>query len=612
MSEDQKIWFVYLTDHHEGPFTPAEVGEKVAAGLVNAQTLGWKDGMAEWVAVETIPELAAVLKPAEAQAPTEAPDPNFSLASMLAKQQAGGEAPPEENLAVTSGAEALASFATAANPSANGENPAPDEDAWSLKVNGQVSGLYSLNRLKVMAANGDIPGDAQLWHKGWVDFQTVALVPEVAGARKPKAAGGTQTNLSYAATGKTAAFKRPAGIVTAAAHANPGKDDVTDTGISAPPAAGLKGLVQKVTGKFQKKPAPAKAKPSFSSGGTQKIQAPAKKAGGGKLRSLALMLGTLAIVGGGAGAAYFFLLASPFPADLDVTPDDLELMTETAKAPVSEGGRLYLAVARGSENAPADDATPKFYLATNLPEGKSVMLHLVGKSGTLVNRLSFEKDFTATVGKNHLAVFERLDDNGKPLPAGEYTLSLSADGAAPLSQDKFLGGRKTAAYTDRLKKYKDKLQGEYDKEMQDLREIIDTLKSMSGEIAKRIADYKAGWGVAANHARLTADWKTFALSASPIAQQLEQKVKAHTLSGSTTYQPRAFQDVSAAIAQLQQVLTAQGARMDGAAPAGDPDALLASLQASVANLEQLLAQALVKSPVDLLNSQGAGKASPKP
>ncbi len=90
MSTETKIWFVYLSDHHEGPFTPEEVAEKVKQGVVNAQSLGWKDGMAEWVPLESIPELKSALDGGGAAGAAGAPgDDGFSLAQMLASQQQG-------------------------------------------------------------------------------------------------------------------------------------------------------------------------------------------------------------------------------------------------------------------------------------------------------------------------------------------------------------------------------------------------------------------------------------------------------------------------------------------------------------------------------------------
>lgn len=57
----EKVWFVYLTDHHEGPLTLEEVEKRLAGGDINKDSLAWKDGMPDWVAISSIPELAALL-----------------------------------------------------------------------------------------------------------------------------------------------------------------------------------------------------------------------------------------------------------------------------------------------------------------------------------------------------------------------------------------------------------------------------------------------------------------------------------------------------------------------------------------------------------------------
>jgi hypothetical protein len=150
MSDQQKIWFIYLTDHHEGPFTPAEVGEKISQGLLNAQSLGWKDGMPEWLPLEQIPELspflasgsAAPLPAAEADAPQPSQDEEFSLAKLLADQQGGGapEAQPLESSASnTSVLSSLARPAETQGASVGVTAEAVDSHAeiWTLKVGDQ-------------------------------------------------------------------------------------------------------------------------------------------------------------------------------------------------------------------------------------------------------------------------------------------------------------------------------------------------------------------------------------------------------------------------------------------------------------------------------------------
>lgn len=610
MSDQQKIWFVYLTDHHEGPFTPAEVAEKVTQGLVTAQTLGWKDGMAEWVPIDSIPELSAAMAAgASAAASGEAPagaaeGDGFSLAQMLAAQQGGGEAPAAE---FTSGADALASVASGVNEhggpaaAANYDSgmPGPDDEVWTLRVGAQVNGLYSLNQLKNMAAAGDVPPTAMLWHAGWTDFQPLAAVPEL-GAVKAGAARRSGNTMGSGIT------KRP-GLAPITAAANVGEDDITDTNINAPEGEsggkGLKAVIAKVTALLKRKPKelkPDPGKPSFTKG---KGKVTPKGGLASKIKRVAAVMFLLLVVAGG-GAAYYLFLASPLPRDLDVLPDDLEQMTEVVKAPETEGGKLYLASARGTEEMPADDVNPKFYVATNLAEGTPVVIELTGKPGSLVNRTTFTKQYSSSVGKNKLAVFERLDDDGKPLPMGEYAVKVSAGGATPLAFDRFMGGRKSAAYQDRLKKYKDKLQGDYDKEMQELREMIDTLKQIHGDLAKRLADFKVVGALPSNKVRLQSDWKGFGPPSLAMLTQLDQKLKARNATGGATFHPRAFQDVATTMGQLQQLLTAHGQRIDGMAPSANPDELDAAVLAGITSLEQLLAQLLVKSPFDLPATNG--------
>jgi hypothetical protein len=295
--------------------------------------------------------------------------------------------------------------------------------------------------------------------------------------------------------------------------------------------------------------------------------------------------------------------SSPIPSDLDVIPDDLEMMREAAKAPPAEGARLYLALARGTEDNPADDTAPKFYVATNLPEGSTLTLALSGHVGTLVNKPSFEKTYSAAVGGKRLATFERLDDDGKPLPMGEYTMKVSAEGAEPLVAERFLGGKKSGVYTNRLAKYKEKLQADYDKEMQVLKEFIDTLKSLQGEVSRHIREYNTNWQNPSNRGRITNEWRNFATSSQSMINQIDQRVKEATSGATPPFHPRAFQDISTTLSQLLQLMQLHNERLAGRPPQINPNELDGYVQAGVVSLEQWLAQAIVKNPFDVLTAK---------
>ena len=57
---DQGVWHVVVDGEQVGPLTEADVKEKLRANQINAETLVWKEGFADWSALSTVPELAAL------------------------------------------------------------------------------------------------------------------------------------------------------------------------------------------------------------------------------------------------------------------------------------------------------------------------------------------------------------------------------------------------------------------------------------------------------------------------------------------------------------------------------------------------------------------------
>ena len=236
---------------------------------------------------------------------------------------------------------------------------------------------------------------------------------------------------------------RPGVAITAA----PSDDEPTDTGIEAPPK-GFKGFLAKIknfTASFKKKKA-ATASAAPAKGKVALAAAPAKgkangaKASGGGRKLVPLLLGLLVGLGAAGGGAYYYLfLMSPIPSGIDVSPGDREVMIEVVKQ--KEGHRLFLAQATGSEENPADVNTPKYYVVSNLPEGTQVNVSVTGVPGTIVNKMTFEKTFTAALEKNHIATFAKIDDDGKPV-WGEVNVKVTAEGAEPFDAGKrFIGNK---------------------------------------------------------------------------------------------------------------------------------------------------------------------------
>lgn len=596
---DQKIWFIYLTDHHEGPFTAQEIAEKAAAGLVSGQSLAWKDGMAEWVPAETIPELQAAMAGnssggAEPQiAPDSIESGGASLASLLAQSQGSEPAPVESAPAPLSASTFSASSSMssmASMGSMGGAEPDADDEVWTVIVRNQASGLYSLNRIKSLISAGEIPGDAKAWHPGWSDYQAIASIPGLEAAAKSSPRAGMKIGKS--------------GIVQLSASMQ-GDEEATDTNLKAP-SQGFMGKVKALFAKKKTAPKAAAAAPIAA----KKSPIPARKVSS-KSSSALRIAGLVAVLAAGGGGAYYYVfLSSPISKDLDVKEEDREAMVEVLKHGAESGHKMFLALATGNPEDPPDPTAPKYYVASSLPEGTPITLTVTGVPGALVNRVSFEKTFTANVEKNHLATFDQIkDDAGKPI-WGQVKFKLVAEGAEPLELENRFIGSKGAAYQNRLKIYKESVQGDYDKEVAELREYISTLKSIQADASKQIADYKTNGTNPAAKLRLTNDWGSIKRSSNNFLPQLEAKLKERqTGETAAKHNPRAFQDVATVVGQLDQLIKAHSDQLSGVATKVNVDELDGLLQAGVQGLDSWLSQAVSKTPFDAAPAAAPGAAT---
>jgi hypothetical protein len=134
------------------------------------------------------------------------------------------------------------------------------------------------------------------------------------------------------------------------------------------------------------------------------------------------------------------------------------------------------------------------------------------------------------------------------------------------------------------------------------------LRTLQAEVSKRLADYKAGAASPAMRARLGADWRGFVPTFDTMASQLATKLKARLDAPDQHYYPRAYQDISSTLDQLRLVVEAHGQRLAGTAPKENPDDKEALVQAGIQSLDQVVAQAVIKTPFDV--PKGAAPAAP--
>ena len=70
-SVNERQWFVYLGNHHEGPFSVEEVQSRISKGVVGPESYVWRDGLSDWMMLREVSELGHLLV---AGAVTELPE----------------------------------------------------------------------------------------------------------------------------------------------------------------------------------------------------------------------------------------------------------------------------------------------------------------------------------------------------------------------------------------------------------------------------------------------------------------------------------------------------------------------------------------------------------
>jgi hypothetical protein len=191
---------------------------------------------------------------------------------------------------------------------------------------------------------------------------------------------------------------------------------------------------------------------------------------------------------------------SPISFLQDVSQDEFEELKSAAREKIDSAGvRFSMALSK------ADVLAPFLYVASNLPDGTQLQVHVVGITDTLVNQMSFYQHFDVVLSKKLGMTTPIRFSDGKPIPRGEYMIYLSAlDSQSPevktllggvqASQIKippelpknlkilgfktyFLGGNRDAGYAARLKEFHDKLRGKAASELIEIKQFTVTLDS---------------------------------------------------------------------------------------------------------------------------------------
>jgi hypothetical protein len=407
----EKKWFIYVGDHHEGPFTVEEIWAGIDGGAMSKAGFVWADGMKDWVALATLPEFERSAPPTPAipsvstEPVAEAAPSNWQLETPTATTEIKVESPsvPAQPIA-----ESEPTLETRSAP-----QPMAEEIREPTLTNTNMGGKTSIIEIAALEA---------------------ASQPQML---RPAALG-------------SAAGTRPS-------TQGPGEKSPIIT-------KRMKPFIYAVV-------------VIFVLLGLQKS---------GVLRPLEDRLSGL---------------LSTLPELADVAPEDYAELKKAAKAPISGGPQISIALSK------SDPLSPIFYVATNLPDGARFEIYIEGIPARLLNTLSFSGKLDVTTAKRLAKSTPLRYPDGKPIPRGEYFVyvmeapvgqpdlvykellplapiarnlpnQLPQDRRLVISKKIFFGAKDTS-YEERLKTFHDGLVSRAKNEALDLSQAAATLESQA-------------------------------------------------------------------------------------------------------------------------------------
>src|SRR5437762_863630 len=119
---ENKEWFVYVVDHHEGPFSADELKKLVKKGMAKPTSYVWKNGLDDWMLMSDTTELGAAGSKSDGHGP-------FAFLTGLANRFSRKPKEPTQTAAAAQAA-ALAAGGAPSGPDIG--NVSPSESVWCL------------------------------------------------------------------------------------------------------------------------------------------------------------------------------------------------------------------------------------------------------------------------------------------------------------------------------------------------------------------------------------------------------------------------------------------------------------------------------------------------
>ncbi len=449
----ERKWFVYQTDHHEGPFSLEEIQAKMSAGQVARTQYVWCEGMGDWQIMTAVRDFEPLLQAASAPAPSAA------TSFPLIQEEPSSSKDQDFDLGITAEQTFEPKLELEPAQAETAPEPAP-APAPALDI--QLEPEAAAPAAEVQAESQ--PESAT---------QVLDLNPSIELTTTPK----EQTEIHHHERDLGEGFDR---------NEMPAFESVS----SGPPRTFgfLKVfLTLSIVGLGAYAYKSGRLDPVVKNAGFVKFVTASRGVIQPGLSKLAQWVPALQGI------------FSPI-ADIEgVLPEELSEMRLAAQG--KSPGQIGLSVYRD------ELLSPTFYAGTNLPTGTALDLHVIGISDTLLSQVSLVATAQGTV-EQFVARFEGVRQaDGRPLVQGQYMVmiteaeesrqspesrailaSLPESKVLPIAgsgvtgarkvvftKSYFLGGPKDDTYAQRLKEFHEKLSAKSIDELREIKQFIDTL-----------------------------------------------------------------------------------------------------------------------------------------
>lgn len=453
-TQNEKKWFIYLIDHHEGPYSVNEIGKMVHEQKASSAYYIWSEGMPDWEVMSSVDSFRETLKSISAPPPPPSSSPTVEVAEAIDQGEASKSSASEPLLEETK-----------------------EEVSEVLEP---VEELEPVSAIEAEALEVSEPVEVQENLKSGIPTQLNTNDLKIGtGAEQ------AQTTASYIAPTDTThpGMKRKRKIFRPFL--------VLFIFIVGIVVASAQGLLDPIWTHPLVKPYSDKAKPMINQL-TQSV---------GPLydQSKNWIVDKI---------PYLQTWVSSLP-DVPVSEADKNELKSAMQARFT-GQNPALAVAMGVENI----TSPLFYVTSNLPDKTVVTVWLEGISNTLLNRFEFSTQARVILSQGYGKTTNIVSPNGQPIPKGKYrviafvssrqvkniqsvveNLPAQSIDIQEISQQTprvisekiyFIGGENDESYRSRLSDFQKKVREKAAKELLELRQFVGALQ---GQLDLSIAKF---------------------------------------------------------------------------------------------------------------------------